>query len=68
MITPLGINTFIATGVLTVLGRMFDINLFLKKKHDKDSLKDMRKDLKERLKPFYEKVKSSEANNTIHVQ
>ena len=56
MIAPLGINTFIATGVLTVLGRMFrHKSIVLKKKHDKDSLKDMRKDLKERLKPFMKK-------------
>lgn len=53
MIAPLGINTFIATGVLTILGKMFrHKSIVLKKKHDKDSLKDMRKDLKERLKPF----------------
>lgn len=56
MIAPLGINAFIATGVLTVLGKMFrHKSIVLKKKHKEDSLTDIRKDLKERLKPFMKK-------------
>ena len=56
MIAPLGINTFIATGVLTLLGSMFrHKSIILKKKYNEDSLTDIRKDLKERLKPFMKK-------------
>lgn len=58
LIAPLGMNMFIATGILASLSKMFNHkSAVLRKKHHMGLMAEMRRDLKKKLSPFMKKHK-----------